>query len=268
MVSEMCPPIVAEDRRQRHGPCGLDVSPLPSGAVTHAMTDLFASLGPMTTARGNQRGSLAAPLAAVMLALGIGVAGGFLAGQLTESDPGQTATSPLEAASPSVPFTPYSADVAYPAWQPDLSYRRVRIGTDPFAWTYLVPKGWESSRSSPNEYKWGVPGHPSGSYGFRIELVLGDHETPEHKVAAKLAALRSSPDYSDIRVLGSSPTENTLAFTYRSSPENWLRYNTFRWFAAPGTSTAAVEISVNGRGIDQEGMNDLLETVSASLQPA
>lgn len=219
----------------------------------------------MTGGRRDERGGILAPLAIVLVALAIGVAGGYAAGVLTEPTAGQTDAQPLQAASPSVPFTPYSPDIVYPSWQPDLAYRKKVIGTGDFAWRYLVPRGWTSSQSSINEFKWGVPGHPSGSYGYRIELVLGDHETPAIKVAAKLAALRSSESYADVRVL--LQTSDTLALTYRSSPENWLRYNTFRWFAQPGSNTAAVEISVNGRAQDQAGMSDLLETVAAALEP-
>jgi len=219
----------------------------------------------MTGGRRDERGGIAAAVALIAVALAIGVGGGYAAGVLTEPTAGDTDTRPLQAASPSVPFTPYSPDVVYPSWQPDLPYRKQVIGTGDFAWRYLVPKGWESLQSSPSEFKWGVPGHPSGSYGYRIELVLGDHETPPTKVAAKLAALRSSESYAEVRVL--LQTSDTLAVTYRSSLENWLRYNTFRWFAQPGSSTAAVEISVNGRAQDQAGMTDLLETVAATLEP-
>ena len=222
----------------------------------------------MTTARDiarePERGALATVLSIVVAALLLGVAGGFLTGRLTETEPGLTATEPLEAASPSVPFTPYSADVAYPSWQPDLDYRHTRIGSGQFAWQYDVPKGWDRTRIGETEFLWGTPGHPLGSYGFRIETVGGQHSTTEGMVARKLAELRTS--VADVRVL--SQTSDTLAITYRSLPENWLRYNTFRWFPGPGGDTAAIEISVNGRGIDQDGMNDLLEKVSASLGPA
>jgi len=223
-----------------------------------------ASLDAMTTARETAP-RLAASLGIVLVALLIGVAGGFATGRFTEAEPGLTATEPLEAASPSVPFTPYSSDVLFPIWEPDLDYQRHVIGSRGFQWSYLVPKGWESLHSSPNEYKWGVPGHPVGSYGYRIELVLGDHELVASKVVSKLAALRVSVGVTDVRVL--QQTQDTLAVTYRALPQNWLRYNTFRWFAQPGSSTAAVEISVNGRTVDQPGMTDLLDTVSGSLQP-
>lgn len=201
-------------------------------------------------------------VAAVAVALLAGLAGGYATGVLTEPEPDRTETVPLEAASPSVPFTPYSADVTYPSWQPGLDYRRTRIGSGPFGWVYEVPKGWLRTQVGDTEFLWSVEGHPLGSYGFRIELVLGERLTPEQMVAKKLRDLRSS--VADVRVL--SQTSDTLAVTYRAEPQNWLRYNTFRWFAGPGTTTAAVEISVNGRAQDQDGMNDLLERVSSSLE--
>jgi len=218
----------------------------------------------MTGDRREERGGFVGPLAAIVAALGIGVAGGYATGALTEPEPGSTETAPLEAASPSVPFTPYSADVTYPSWQPDLDYRRVRVESGAFAWTYEVPKGWAGVHGTPTEYKWGPPGHPTGSYGYRLELVLGDHASVSGQVAGKLLALRAAAGVADVRVL--DQTSDTLAVTYRALPQNWLRYNTFRWFAEPGSSTAAVEISVNGRAQDQEGMTDLLERVSSTLQ--
>ena len=215
----------------------------------------------MTTAR-DERGGIATTLGIVLVALVLGLAGGYATGHLTEAQPGLTATIPLEAASPSVPFTPYTFDVTYPAWQPDLTYRHVKIGVPPFAWRYDVPRGWTSYEGD-GEVKWGVPGHPVGSYGFRIAQVSVQHESVQGMVASKLAELRSA--VADVRVL--TQTSDTLAITYRSVPENWLRYNTFRWFALPGSQSAAIEISVNGRAADQDGMNDLLEHVSGTLEP-
>jgi len=212
----------------------------------------------------DERGGVVGAVAAVAVALLVGLAGGYATGVLIEPEPTSTETVPLEAASPSVPFTPYSADVLYPSWQPDLNYRRVRFESGAFAWTYEVPRGWEGIHGTPTEYKWGPPGHPTGSYGYRIELVLGDHATPAGQVAGKLLALRAAAGVTEVRVL--DQTSDTLAVTYRALPQNWLRYNTFRWFAEPGSSTAAVEISVNGRAQDQEGMTDLLERVSSTLE--
>jgi hypothetical protein len=217
----------------------------------------------MMGARDDQRGGLAVSVGVVVGALALGLAGGFAAGELTKERATTVDSLPLQAASPSMPFTPYSADVTYPSWQPDLEYRDAVVGSPGFAWTYEVPKGWVRNVLGPNEVGWGVDGHPVGSYGFRIELVLGQRSTPESMVEQKLRDLRGA--VADVRVLEQGP--NTLAVTYRSLPENWLRYNTFRWFAAPGSTTAAVEISVNGRAVDQAGMNDVLEHVSATLAP-
>ena len=48
--------------------------------------------------------------------------------------------------------------------------------------------------------------------------------------------------------------------------ENRLRYNTFRWFTDPGGSAATFETSVYGRERDVEGLTDLLDKVSASVE--
>lgn len=222
----------------------------------------FANLPHMTGVRASERGGVVASLGVVIGALALGGAGGFLAARLSEPTPLTIDTTPMAAASPSVPFTPYSADVAYPAWQPDLTYRHAVIGTGPFAWRYDVPRGWTASVSD-QEVRWGLPDRKLGSYSFRIAQVGSQHSTVEALVANKLRELREAE--SDVRVL--QQTADTLAITYRAEPQNWLRYNTFRWFAYPGGTSAAIEISVNGRGIDQPGMTDLLQHVSGTLAP-
>lgn len=211
----------------------------------------------------SDRGAVAA-VAGVLIGAVAGIGAGYAVGVLTEAKPVSVETGPLEAVSPSVPFTPYSEDVPYPAWQPDLSYRRSQLGPRGFAWSYDVPRGWSRSNRAASEVSWGVPGHPLGSYGMRVELVGGEHMAPSSLVDSKLRVLRSI--YSEVRVLDGT-NSSTLAVSYRSNEENWLRFNTFRWFVAPGSETAAVELSVNGRAADQAGMLDLLEHVSATLEP-
>ncbi len=66
-----------------------------------------------------------------------------------------------------------------------------------------------------------------------------------------------------VEVVGRST--DYLAVTYRSS-ENRLRYNTFRWFTDPGGTAATFETSVYGRERDVEGLGDLLDKVSASVE--
>lgn len=213
----------------------------------------------MTRVRGRVVGVV------VLLAL-LGLGGGWLlAGLDARSDAAAGPASPLPASSPSVPVTteaPYAADGGPPPLAADLDYVRDRLGSRAFGWTYEAPKGWTATDIGSGETKLVPPGSVDNGYGMRVKLV-SERVTPEVMVAQKLAAFESG--YPDVSVRGSSP--DTLAVTYRALPENWLRFNTFRWFTRPGSTEAVVEVSVFGRERDLPGLDDLLDQVSASLQP-
>lgn len=201
----------------------------------------------------------------VLLAL-LGLGGGWLlAGLDARSDAAAGPASPLPASSPSVPVTteaPYAVDGGPPPLAVDLAYVRDRLGSRAFGWTYAAPKGWTSTDIGSGETKLVPPGAVDNGYGMRVKLV-SERVPPAVMVAQKLAAFESG--YPDVTVRGSSP--DTLAVTYRALPENWLRFNTFRWFTRPGSTEAVVEVSVFGRERDLPGLDDLLDQVSASLQP-
>ncbi|WP_160004466.1 hypothetical protein [Nocardioides sp. AX2bis] len=200
-----------------------------------------------------------------LLAL-VGLGGGWLlAGLDAGPDAAAGPASPLPASSPSVPVrteAPYAVDGGPPALAVDLEYRKGRLGTPPFGWTYEAPAGWVATDIGAGETKLVPPDAVDNGYGMRVKLV-SERVAPAQMVAQKLAAFESG--YPDVAVRGSSP--DTLAVSYRALPENWLRFNTFRWFTRPGSTEAVVEVSVFGRERDLPGLDDLLDQVAASLQP-
>jgi hypothetical protein len=210
----------------------------------------------------------------VLLAVGlIAAAGGFglaRATSLGETRAAVAAPVPAQPVLPVDPSTPPAPDIDYPALATGLTYEPQTLGHGAFAWSYQVPAGWQrygvDDGLGPNEYRWRPSDEPTaGGFSLRVKLV-NSHETPAEMVAAKHAALAARPDaYVGFTVV--SQTDDTLAFTYRVPSSNTLRYNTFRWIAAPGASEAGIEMSVAGRQRDQDGLADLLAQVSASFTP-
>ena len=199
----------------------------------------------------------------VLLLLGAG-AGYAWAAASEESGPTRfTGAGPLPAESPSVPVEPekpYAEDVDMATLSPDLDYERETIGEAPFQYSFRRPEGWAPVNRGSGERAFLPPGRVEGGYGMRV-MIVNSRLTTEAMVEQKLAALEATED--DVEVVGRSG--NYLAITYRSS-ENRLRYNTFRWFTDPGGTAATFETSVSGRERDVEGLTDLLDKVSASVE--
>ena len=197
----------------------------------------------------------------------VGAAGGYVAGHLSRDEPAVYASgSPVPAHSPSLPIDPeqpFAPDLDYPALQPDLTYRRHLIGDRPFQWEYDVPTGWTPEPVDLGEVRWRPADEPFvGGFSLRAKLV-NEHKTLQQMVDQKLAALRAS--VADVVVL--SRTGDSLSFSYRALPSNHERFNTFRWFTAPGGTEADFEMSVVGRSVDRDGLDDLLDHVAASIEP-
>lgn len=202
--------------------------------------------------------------AALALAL-VGATIGYLVGEQTRTEPATFAARPVPASSPSIPVIPpasYSPDIAYPPLEPDLTYRRHLIGVPGYQWKYDVPRGWTPEEVAEFfETRWRPADEPLiGGYSLRVKLV-NEHQTPAEMVASKRAAIEAL--YDDTEIIAA--TDDELAFTYRTSDSNRLRYNTFRWFTREGGTTAEFEMSVVGREVDLAGLADLLDTVGASV---
>lgn len=202
--------------------------------------------------------------AALALVL-VGATVGYLVGEQSRAEPTTFTARPVPASSPSIPVIPpaaYSPDIDYPPLEPDLTYRRHLIGVPGYKWEYDVPKGWVPEEVAEFfETRWRPLGEPTiGGYSLRVKLV-NEHQAPAEMVASKKAAIEAL--YPDADVI--TETEDVLAFTYRTSDSNRLRYNTFRWFTREGGTSAEFEMSVVGRDVDQEGLADLLDQVGSSI---
>ena len=202
--------------------------------------------------------------AALVLAL-LGVAGGYVVGQLREADPAMVGqAAPVPATDPSLPVDPerpYAVDIGYPALPTGLSYREHVLGDPPYAWHYVAPKGWKPTQEGLDEIRWRPPDEPTvGGFSLRVKLV-SENKTPAEMVSQKLAAMQAG--YEDVEVLGQ--TQDLLSFSYRDTTRDTRRFNTFRWFAVPGETVAKFEMSVVGRTADRAGLDDLLEQVSSSV---
>jgi hypothetical protein len=213
-----------------------------------------------------------------LLAAVVGVGGGLGAGYLGQPRPasGGTAT-PLPASSPSIPVDPppptptYAADIDYPALEPGVPFRTLRMSNSQQAWKVPVPKGWvgsdvDTGQDVPrklwptyDELRFRPADEPDeGGYSIRVKMI-NSRLTPEAMVAAKKVGLR---EVDDVRTL--SETDVSYKFTYATSSGR-LRYNYFRWFAAPGSSEATLEMSVVGRQVDVPGLDALYAAFVSTL---
>jgi hypothetical protein len=219
-------------------------------------------------------------LGVLLLAVLVGVAGGLGVGYLRQPQAatGGSAT-PLPAVSPSVPVDPpattaaYAPDIDYPSLRPGLGFADVRMGNSVQAWRVPFPRGWTSydlddvvvpvkERSTYDELRFRPGGEPTeGGHSLRVKTT-NTHLAAGLMVTTKLAALRDIPD-ADVVVLGR--TEDSLKITFRDGT-NRLRFNYFRWFAAPGSGEATLEMSVAGRETDVAGLDDLFAAFASTLR--
>ena len=199
----------------------------------------------------------------VLLLLGAG-AGYAWAASSGESGPSRFSdAAPVPAESPAFPVEPeepYAEDVDFPELLPGLDYVRDTVGEKPFKYAYSRPDDWVATGIGAGEVTYSPPESVEGDYGMRVKIVNA-RLTPSEMVAQKLTALEATED--DVEVLGQGT--DSLSITYRSG-ENRLRYNTFRWFSDVGAGFATFETSVFGRQGDVEGLRDLLDKVSASVE--
>jgi hypothetical protein len=215
-----------------------------------------------------------------VLGLGIGAGIAYL-GQPAASHAG-TAT-PVPGVSPSLPIDesptrpPTSPDIAYPALEPGLPLNQVHtIGNDLATWTYHVPQGWvpyavcgpgecrpplqtddpltprQTERQPEVRYRPADEPHVGG-YSLRVKILdntLGLN--PGQMVGTKIRGFRQA--YQHFTLLRQTPS--AAYFTYIDGNDH-LRFNYFQWFAAPGSTSATLEMSVAGREVDVPGLKAL-----------
>jgi hypothetical protein len=231
---------------------------------------------PVTVAPVNPR-----RLGVLVLLAALGVGAGFGVGAVVAGqEPTRIEQAGPVPASPSVPepteasetAAPYADDIIYPPLVPPTEFTRYRMSNDLQTWSYLAPEGWVAYDVTTNglipppqieergEVRFRPEDEPTeGGYSLRVK-VIDDHVPPETMLANKLTALE---DLADVHVL--DQTDDSLYFTYRDG-NNKLRYNFFRWFAAPSVTEATLEMSVVGRKQDDVGLRGLFEQFTSGLR--
>ena len=209
----------------------------------------------------------------------LGVAGGFGLGYVMAGQGPETfAQATPVPASPSVPaptvptIAPYAPDIEYATLVPPTSFTRYRITNDLQTWSYLAPEDWiaytvpgdlvipPDEIADRGEVRFRPAGEPTeGGYSLRVKE-SNDHKTPATMLRDKKADLA---DLDDVTYL--NETDDSLYFTYRDG-NNRLRYNFFRWFAAPGATEATLEMSVVGRMQDELGLQGIFEQFKSGLR--
>ena len=228
----------------------------------------------------SRRGLLVALLCGV-LGLGLGMIAAYAA-QPSSSTGGSAI--PISGVSPSVPIDeppkpPKTAkDITYPPLSPDLNLPLPdrTIGNDLATWTYHVPQGWvpyavctvlaecpppmqtddlltQQQAAQQTEIRFRPPHEPlEGGYSLRVKALDNTQQfDTEQMVATKIVGFKA---YDHFRLLRKTPS--AAYFTYIDG-NNHLRYNYFQWFAAPGSTTATLEMSVAGRKQDVPGLKAL-----------
>lgn len=198
-------------------------------------------------------------LALLAAAVGFGVAA------LGDDQPSTfSPAAPVPAESPSIPVDPpptFAPDIDYPPLQPDLVYAPRRLGPPAFQWSFVVPADWKVERIGVFENRWRPVDEPTeGGYAVRAKIV-NERLTNEQMVAQKLSAVRGI--YEDVEVI--EQTDDELYFSYRDGNDR-QRFNAFAWYTALAREAAEFEMSVVGRRIDLPGLEDLFETVTASVE--
>jgi hypothetical protein len=246
-------------------------------------------------ARMSRRGLLVALLCGV-IGLGLGMIAAYAA-QPTSST--NSSANPISAISPSVPIdqetTPHVApDINFPTLSPDLTLPQVHtIGNDLATWAYHVPQGWPAytvcsvlgecpppmqpdelltprQLAVQPEVRFRPPNEPPvGGYSLRVKVLdntLGLN--PGQMVGTKIRGFRQTYANDEFSLLHQTPT--AAYFTYVDGNDH-LRYNYFQWFAAQGSPTATLEMSVAGRKRDVSGLkalfNRFADDVSGSTEP-
>jgi len=180
-----------------------------------------------------------------------------------EHPPGSGAAAPVEARSPSLPVDPVPEllpDPTMPPLAPALELEPASVGTGDFRMTLPVPRGWDFFTNSLNEWQWQPPDQPDFGYALRVEQVLSNRRSITWTLDNRIAELNE--DEENVEIL--DRTANSLHFSYVRS--NHLRHGYLVWLDLTGSDNAQVEIGVNGRKVDDDGMADLVARVAARIR--
>lgn len=203
-------------------------------------------------------------LAALGLVLALGAAVGFgVSTAVAEHPRGSGAAAPVVAQSPSLPVDPVPAildDPSTPALAPTLDLVRQTVGAGDFQMTLPVPRGWDFSVNSLNEWQWRPPDQPDFGYLLRVEQVLSNRRSIDWTLDRRIDDLDEDED--NLEVLDQTP--DSLHYSFVTS--NHLRHGYLTWLDLTGSDNAQVEIAVTGRTTDDPGMADLIARIAAGIR--
>ncbi len=224
----------------------------------------------------------------------LGLGGGAVVAYAARPDTSVSGDAhPMSAVSPSVPVDEppkppkTEPDITYEPLSPDLSLPLPdrTIGNKLATWTYHVPAGWvpyavcvvaaecpppmqpddvltDQQAARQPEVRFRPAGEPTvGGYSLRVKVLDNTQQfTPAQMVATKIVGFKA---YAHFKLLHQTPS--AAYFTYIDTVNHHLRYNYFQWFAASGSSTATLEMSVAGRKQDVPGLKALFDRFADNI---
>lgn len=205
---------------------------------------------------------------AVVLVLLLAVVGGAAGYAYADSssDPriSRDPAAPLAAADPAIPYTPpekVNPDSELPPLSPSLPMHDTDLGRRRQGGVVLpVPDGWFRNDLSTDEARWLPPDNPAGSYSVRV-AVIDMRRTPAQAVAERAAALPGDSRLSDLEIL--SQEGDTLRASFILS--GYRKLQVTRWISLDGAGID-VEVSAEGRLIDEAGLDGLVSTIAAQVR--
>lgn len=227
----------------------------------------------------------------LLLALAVGVGGGYYAGDYLDNpepatagaaDPlGEVSPSPTPSPTPSEPSLPVKTPVPsnLDPLQPGLDYARRTFTVhpepdQPVQLSIQIPQGWSLTRESkhPDEVKFL---DDLRQRAVRVQSVpQAEQQTPAAAMAQLIIDLKKSqaPE-NDVQVQshttdmitgddGETRSVATLVYTY--IPGDTLRYVIVRWIAING-QLADISMSITGIPADAPALDEILQKTSASV---
>lgn len=212
-------------------------------------------------------------MVAVLLALALGVAGGWAYSAAQESDEG--ARRPVAAAIEPVPADPTlpvevdQPDSDEPALETGIPLEATRLTLDDdgreYALDLEVPAGWVPVENGAL-WRYTVPGNSDTSYGLRVEIIAAEGRTVDRALSARLGELDSAEAQGNLSDLDYSllATGDGFTATYTDG-SGFDRVSIEQFYDSPG-DVAFATVAVYGRERDRTGLRDLLARVTTSLR--
>lgn len=222
-------------------------------------------------------------VAVVLVALLVGVGGGYAVGASREDPPlpGRTDfadPAQVPAADPSLPVPEVAPDPTDPSLPTTLELSDQELVAPgpggkpsdlrldvpaPADWTrtFVAPPG----PSDPARWQWQVLANDPNSYGLRVDLFRGPPLTLDRAIGARQAAMRSAQADGNFVDL-TFEEEDDEGFLASYIVGGYRRYSLERFFTGPDPTLAYATISVFGRQQDLPGMRSLMEKMTISLR--